>query len=698
MLTDYLYKQLGLSDFEYNEIKKRLNRTPNMLETYLFSAMWSEHCGYKHSKNYLKLFPNDNAVLNEENSGGIEIGNHVIFFKMESHNHPSAIDPYQGAATGVGGIIRDILTLNARPVAILDSLKFGQLNEGKNKYLLEGIVKGISDYGNSIGVPTIGGETSFDECFSGLPLVNVMAVGIAKKNKIVKSIAKSGGIVVLLGSLTGRDGIHGASFASKELKSHSGHIKKENRLSIQTADPFMKKKVIEASLEIFKSDGIISAQDCGAAGILSASSEMAFKGNCGMELFLDKVLVREENMQPWEIMLSESQERMIFIVKEQYLNHIFDIAAKFEVNICAIGRTIPEKEYRLFWNNEIIANIAPEVLNNCITYNLNNKEPDYIKEYASKTCQDTEFKEQDIIEILKCPDIASKKYIYSQYDYMVGNRTVSKPENTSSNALWIKEEKCFCGFTADSDYRKTYLNPFEGSRNTVYEAFRNLISCGFRPKGITNCLNFANPEKDECAFQFIESVKGISQACKELKIPVVSGNVSFYNENSTHNPVPPAFFVPSKILPVPVIGMAGISYKNILKNNLKENYFIYLAGRDITCDSDTGGALYQKLFYNFLGGKIDIVDTNLELQLADFILNMYSENKISACNDVSKGGVFVSLFELLHTAHLGFKGNLINIENARKSLFGEVTGRYIVCSKRSLESDFKKYNLPFRFL
>ncbi len=678
-----LYKNLGLSDLEYEEIKKRLKREPNELETYLFSAMWSEHCGYKHSKKYISMFPKKNAICAQENSGGIGIGEHVIFFKAESHNHPSAVEPFQGAATGIGGIIRDILTLGARPIALLNSLKFGSLQEGRNKYLLDGVVKGISSYGNSTGIPTIGGETGFEDCFSLSPLVNVLAVGIVKKSDIKKSSAMPGGIVMLLGSYTGKDGIHGASFASKELKKD----KKEDKLSVQIADPFTKKVVIEATLEILKSEGIIAAQDCGAAGLLSSTSEMAYKGNCGMELYLDKVHLREHDMKPWEIMLSESQERMVFIVKPNFVQEITNIANKYDIKISEIGKTIEQKEYRIFFNGNMEANIPPEVLNNCITYDLKDSEPNYINEYKRKTYKELPLQKQNIIDILKCHDIASKKYIYSQYDYTVGNRTLTKPESTSSSGLWIKEENKFIAFTMDSNPRQCFLNPYEGSVNTVYEAFRNITASGFKPSGITDCLNFASPEDIGVQYQFVKSVEGISKACIELNIPVVSGNVSFYNETPDN-----------KIYPTPVIGMMGISENNIFKNSIKENDFVYLIGKDIDEKTYTGGSLYQKLFYNFTGGEIDTVNSELELKLSTFILQMINKNNISGCNDISKGGLFISLFELLHNAKKGFKGDIINIKEGQKALFGEITGRYIITSHRTLEEEMKKNLIPYRFL
>ncbi len=679
-MAEELYKKLGINDFEYSQIKKRLKREPNELEIYLFSAMWSEHCGYKHSKRYLKKLPTTKAVCPQENSGGIKTGSHIIFFKAESHNHPSAVEPFQGAATGIGGIIRDILAVGARPIALLNSLKFGLLTEKRSKYLLDGVVRGISAYGNCIGVPNIGGETNFHECYSSSPIVNVMAAGIVNQNDIKKSSAEKGGIVILLGSYTGRDGIHGASFASKELEDN-----KEDKLSVQIADPFMKKNVIEASLEILKLKGIISCQDCGAAGLLSSTSEMAYKGNCGIELYLDKVHLRENNMRPWEIMLSESQERMVFIAEPQYINQISKIAEKYNLPISVIGKTTNDKRYKLFLNKKKEADLPHDILNDCITYKLKAIKPDYIEQYKNKKIQETDLKKEDIIKLLKDSNIASKKYIYSQYDYTVGNRTVSRPEKTSCNALWIKEENKFIAFTIDSKPEQTFLNPEKGSIDTVYEASRNLIASGFKPLGITDCLNFGNPEKSDTAYQFINSIKGITKACKKLNIPVVSGNVSFYNENDT-----------SGILPTVTIGMIGESNTNILKNTLKADDYIYLIGKDITDKSNTGGSLYLKIFYDFTGGNVDSIDYKLEEKLSRFILK--NKDNLTSCNDVSQGGLFTALFEILYSAKCGFEGNIINIKNAKKALFGEITGRYIISTRNDFKNILRKNNIPYRLL
>jgi len=488
-----LYRALNISDSEYEQIKSSLGREPNELEIYLFSAMWSEHCGYKHSRKYLARLPKEGSVCSEENAGGIQIGNHVIFFKVESHNHPSAIEPFQGAATGIGGIIRDVLAVGARPIALLDSLKFGKLTDHNVKHLFDGVIRGISFYGNCIGVPTVAGEVGFDDSYTDSPLVNVMAVGIVEKNKIKTSTSAPGNFIVLTGSHTGRDGIHGASFASKELSESS----KEDRPSVQVGDPFMEKILIESTIEILEIPEVIGCQDCGAAGLLSSSSEMAFKGNSGMELHLDTVHLREEGMQPWEIMLSESQERMVFVVEHSGLEKVLNVVKKYDIPASVIGKTTDTGLYKLFWGEREIASVPPEMLAEGPKYDLDDSEPQYIKE-----CQNLKFSHNNALSLetvikkmISDPNFASKNWVYRQYDHTVGNRTSVKPGVAGAAGIWLFEEGGVLGLTIDSNGRQVFLDPYRGAENTVWESYRNLVSCGYTPLGITNCLNYGNPEK-----------------------------------------------------------------------------------------------------------------------------------------------------------------------------------------------------------
>lgn len=682
-----LYSKLGLTDFEYEQIVEKLQREPNELETYLFSAMWSEHCGYKHSKKYLKRFPKIGSVLSEENAGGVQIGDHVVFFKAESHNHPSAVEPFQGAATGIGGIIRDVLALGARPIALLDSLKFGKLQSNHVKHLFDGVVKGISSYGNSIGVPTVAGEVSFDECYTNSTLVNVMAVGIVHKDAIKISSAPVDKVVILLGSHTGRDGIHGASFASRELHDNS----KQDRPSVQVGDPFIKKILIEATLEILKLDGVLACQDCGAAGLLSSTSEMAYKGDCGMDLYLDKVHCREDEMKSWEIMLSESQERMIFVVEKNWVQQVFDIAKKYEIPVAQIGLTTQEKGFRLYFGDKLEANVSPEALSEAFEYTLCEDEPLYINEFKNYNIKENANLNEAVERMVSDANFASKKSVYSQYDHMVGNRTALKPNQSGAAGIWLYEEDKILGLTIDSAPRQVFLNPYQGSINSVLEAYRNLVSSGFKPLGITDCLNFANPEKDEVGYQFVKSIDGISHACKSLNIPVVSGNVSFYNECSNY-----------RVYPTPTIGMVGVAdgFYSLIKNSASEGDSIFLIGKQINNHSNVGGSLYQRVLYDFLGGEVDVADLDLEKKLAETIWELKRLNLISGANDVSEGGVFGALFECLKEKNVGFIGNLIATDNPQKSFFGEITGQYIVSApdKESVENYLNSNNIPYKLL
>lgn len=682
-----LYKALGITDFEYGEIIKRLEREPNQLETYLFSAMWSEHCGYMHSRKYLSRLPLGGAVTEGENAGGVEIGNNVVVFKVESHNHPSAVEPFQGAATGIGGIIRDILAIGARPIALLDSLKFGSLKDPNSKHLFDGVVHGISAYGNSIGVPTVAGEVAFDECYSTSPLVNVMAVGIIEKNKIRSAKAFPGKLVVLVGSHTGRDGIHGASFASKELSDSS----KEDRPSVQVGDPFMKKVLIEATLEILELQEVTSCQDCGAAGLLSSTVEMAHKGECGLELYLDKVHLREEGMQPWEIMLSESQERMVFMVEPEGAQKILDIAKKYDIPANIIGKTVDEKGYRLFWHGAEQADLPPEILNEGPRYTLSEEEPEYIREYQDLKLDKQTSTEEAIEKIVCDPNFASKKWVYKQYDHTVGNRTSIKPGMGGAAGIWAYEEGGIIGLTIDSIPRQVFLDPLNGSRNTVWEAYRNLVSCGFNPLGVTDCMNYGNPEKDEVAYQFVKSIDSIAQACREANTPVVSGNVSFYNECPEY-----------RVFPTPTIGMVGYaeSYENLIRNSFEEGETVFLIGKDINDTSDIGGSLYHRILYGFLGGKVDSVDAELEKALHNIIFELRDSSILGGCIDVSEGGLFGALLEGLKDNKVGFSGSLVNFQDKEKALFGEITGRYLISIKEPVktESVLAEKQIPFRKL
>lgn len=525
------YSDFKLTKNEYEHIKWHLKREPNDFELHLYSATYCEHCSYKHSKELLKKLPRKNAILYSENAGGIQVGEHAILFKMESHNHPCAVEPFNGAATGIGGIIRDVLAMNARPIALCNSLKFGKTKDKKTNHIINGVVDGISTYGNSIGVPTVSTEVLLDDCYYENPLVNITAIGIAKKSDILTSnTAKSGLKLMLVGSDTMRDGMGGASFASKKLSDE----KAEDKISIQIANPFMKKKLIEACLEIFSKKLVVSCQDCGAAGILSSTSEVAFKSKCGVEINLDKIHIGDKSIKDFEIMLSETQERMLFVIDETKIPEITQILKKYELSYSIIGDTINDKKYIVKNNAEVLADIPTKLL---VT-------PPKLKLNFSKINQNFETETVNG----NCPEI------YEQYDHTVGARTQLQPNSASLrdlkpqnmqdlnarsnppqsepnfNSLWIYEENCFLGIYTFSAIIED--KPFETVYNLLISAANMLKAKGYKPVGITNCLNFANPEIPPTMYEFKETINAITKACKQIEIPVCSGNVSFYNEHN----------------------------------------------------------------------------------------------------------------------------------------------------------------------
>ncbi len=526
------YKKFKLTENEYNKIKSELKREPNDFELHLFSATYSEHCSYKHSKELLKLLPRKNAVFPYENAGGIKIGNHVILFKMESHNHPCAVEPFNGAATGIGGIIRDILAMNARPIALCNSLKFG----GKCNRIIDGVVKGISVYGNSIGVPNISTEVLFDDCFEQNPLVNVTAIGIAKANEVLTSnLAYPGLKLMLVGSATMKDGMGGAAFASKKLSDE----KKSDKLSIQIANPFVKKKLIEACLNIFSKNLVAACQDCGAAGILSSTSEVAYKSGCGVEINLDKIHLGDKSIQDFEIMLSETQERMLFVVEEKNIPEINKILNKYELEYSIFGKVIEENRYIVKNNAKTLASIPTDLLVTPPTRHAELVSASYQRSKLNRSRNKFGMTQK-----------FNYSPIYEQYDHTVGTRTQFQPsDNPQFNALWIYEENCFLGVLTFSIVIEN--NPFEEVYQAILTQSKSLEEKGYKPSGITDCLNFTNPEIPPTMYEFKQTILAIKKACEELKIPVCSGNVSFYNESSG-----------SKIKNAPTFTMLGIKPLN----------------------------------------------------------------------------------------------------------------------------------------
>ena len=655
-----------VSEDIYKLIKDKLERVPNETELRLFSAQWSEHCGYLHSKELLKQ---EFGNIMEENAGYVKIGEENIVFKVESHNHPSAVEPYQGAATGIGGIVRDVIAMGARPIALLDSLRFGDLNDSKSKNIFEGVVSGISDYGNSIGVPTVTGETYFDESFSKNPIVNVMCVGKAKK--IRSSIAKNPhALLVYLGSKTGRDGIHGASFASKKLG------EEDNRPSVQVGDPFSEKNLIEATLEILSLDGVNALQDMGAAGLLSSSSEMAEKSGKGCELYLDEVPLREEKMEAWEIMLSESQERMLFAVEVGIEDRIREIARKYLLDFAIIGKLTDDEYFTVYYKGKMEAKLPLKILVDAPSLYrkveiISHKDMNYPKILLSP--------KEILLNLLDDPNISDKSWVYEQYDYKVGTRTLLPPGVADASVLWLKDGNKGIAVTIDGNHNYSSIDPFNAGKNIVYEAARNIVCVGGKPLGITDNMNFGNPEKDKVMWEFEQSLKGIAEACRELKIKVTGGNVSFYNES-----------IVGEISPCPVVGMVGEveNVKNLMTFNFKNpTDLVYSVGKINIDPSKIGGSYFLKRVFNFLGGELDKVDSKFELKLQSFILHVIKEKLVNSVHDLSVGGLAIAL---LKSALNGSKGFKMTVDLSTEELFGENQSRFIVSVNPEMRAAFEK--------
>jgi phosphoribosylformylglycinamidine synthase len=668
-ITPDIINNHGIKPHEYKKIISLIGKEPNLLELGIFSAMWNEHCSYKSSKKYLKTLPTKNKKVIQgpgENAGVVDIeDDDALVFKIESHNHPSYIEPYQGAATGVGGILRDVFTMGARPIATLNSIHFGNHNHPKTKNLLNGVVSGIGGYGNCIGIPTVGGEVKFDNSYNENILVNAMAVGLVKKNKIFYSKAKKvNQPVIYVGSKTGRDGIHGASMASAEFDENAD----EKKPTVQVGDPFTEKLLLEACLELMKDDSIISIQDMGAAGLTSSSVEMASKGNLGIEIDLDKVPCREEKMTPYEMMLSESQERMLLILnsgKEENAKKIFN---KWGLDFSIIGKTTSSKNLVLNFNRKEVANLPLSSLSSDAPVydrkwkkNLISKKKNLPKDFKSLKISES------LKKILISPNNSEKSWVWEQYDHTVMGDTVQKPGGDSS-VIRIHEKNKGVAMTVDSSSHYCLADPITGGKQVVCEAWRNLISVGSKPIAITNCLNFGSPEKDEIMGQFVETIDGISQACKYLDFPVVSGNVSFYNETQS-----------KAISPTPTIGGVGL-IKNLdymTTINLKEiGSYILVVGKTL-------GHLYQSEFFREVleikDGPPPEINLFNEKNNGLLIQTLISKKLVNSVHDISSGGILVALSEMCISGKIG-----ANIKVPRNNislheyLFGEDQSRYLI--------------------
>jgi phosphoribosylformylglycinamidine synthase len=676
----------GLKEEEIKHAREFLGREPNDIEWSVISVIWSEHCSYKHSRKYLKDFYSKAEWVEQgpgENAGIVNLGDgYKIVFKIESHNHPSAVEPFQGAATGVGGIVRDILALGARPIALLDSLRFGSIDKPRNKYLFEGVVSGISFYGNCIGVPVVGGEIVFDECYSSNPLVNVMCVGLLSPNqKSYRGKAEGeGNLLVLVGARTGRDGLQGASFASEKLDDET-HKKKP---SVQVGDPFLGKLLIEATLEAATKDGVIGIQDLGAAGLVSALSESARRGKSGVKVYLDKVPQREENMTPEEILLSESQERMLFVVRPDKVKDIIEVFKKWDLEAEVIGEVIKEERFIAYFNGEKVVDLPTELLvDGSLIFDPPSMEP---KKEEKKNVF-TIYNDKDMekyIEIL-IQDIKTKEKIYTQYDYSVQTNTVLPPGFGDATVLRIKNTNKGIAIVTDGNGRYCYLNPKQGAMYAVAEACRNILCVGGKPLAITDGLNFGDPDEPDVFYQFKEVVKGINLASRILEIPIVSGNVSFYNGQGEN-----------KIFPTPIIGMVGIieDLSYLIRPGLKEyENPIYVIGdlSRLTLD----GSRFMKDLYGVIEGEPPYVDLVWDRKLKYFLEEIRVEKIILALHDVSEGGMLATLLELSVWGNKGLDVSLPENDKA-KMLFGEGSILIAEVSREKEEIFLKfaeKYNL-----
>ncbi|GLH65480.1 phosphoribosylformylglycinamidine synthase subunit PurL [Parageobacillus sp. G301] len=676
-----LYREMGLTDEEFAMIEKILGRLPNYTETGIFSVMWSEHCSYKNSKPVLKKFPTEGKHVLQgpgEGAGIVDIGDGLaVAFKIESHNHPSAIEPYQGAATGVGGIIRDVFSMGARPIALLNSLRFGELTSPRVKYLFEHVVAGIAGYGNCVGIPTVGGEVQFDAAYEGNPLVNAMCVGIIRHEDIQRGIASGvGNTVMYVGAKTGRDGIHGATFASEELTEQS----EAKRPAVQVGDPFMEKLLLEACLEVVKSDALVGIQDMGAAGLTSSSAEMASKGGFGIEMNLDLVPQREAGMTPYEMMLSESQERMLLVVKQGREQEIYELFAKYGLEAKAIGKVTDDKMLRLYFHGEVVAEIPVDALaKDAPVYHKPSKEPAYYREFQAMEpyVPAVSNYEETLLSLLAQPTIASKEWVYQQYDYMVRTNTVVAPGSDAA-VLRIRGTNKALAMTTDCNSRYIYLDPETGGKIAVAEAARNVVCSGAKPLAITDCLNFGNPEKPEIFWQLEKAVDGMSEACRVLGTPVISGNVSLYNETNGE-----------AIYPTPVIGMVGLveDIRHITTQAFQQaGDLIYVIGE---AKQEFGGSELQKLLEGRIFGKAPEIDLATEAKRQQELLTAIQAGVVASAHDIAEGGFAVALAEcVMSTNGLGAKVTVDGDITAQ--LFSETQSRFIVSVKKENQEKFEQ--------
>lgn len=690
---------LGLLEEEYQKINEILGRTPNFTELSIFAVMWSEHCSYKNSIVWLKKLPKSSermlAEAGEENAGLVDIGDGLACsFKIESHNHPSAIEPYQGAATGVGGINRDIFTMGARPIAQLNSLRFGDLSNKKTQWLLKGVVKGIGDYGNAFGIPTVGGELYFDPCYQVNPLVNAFSAGIVETDKTASAISYGvGNPVFIVGSATGKDGIHGAAFASKDISEDSLN----DLPSVQVGDPFQEKLLLEASLEVIASGAVIGIQDMGAAGIICSTSEMSAKGEHGMDIWLDKVPLRQEGMLPFEILLSESQERMLIVVKKGKEQEVLDIFQKWDLNCAQIGEVTDNKRLQFFQDGELVADVPAHDLvlgGGAPVYHREYKEPAYFQEF--KKFNPDSIPQPDYVEVAKFllshPNIASRQWVAEQYDSMIGTSTTTTNAPSDAPVVRIKGTKKAIAITVDCNGRYVHANPEEGCAIAVAESARNIVCAGGEPVAITNCLNFGNPYNPEVYWQFVKAIMGMKKACEKFNTPVTGGNVSFYNQSNDGGAV----------FPTPVIGMLGLldQYDRKMTMHFKnENDHLYLLGEvndDIACSE------YLYSYCKIKSSPAPYFNVEEEYSMQEAVKLLIQKGLIASAHDISDGGLFVTLAESAMAGNLGFTINTDPSVRKDAYLFGEGQGRVLISVRsadvKMLESTLTSLETPFRHI
>ena len=691
-ITSQLVKDHGLTSDEYRRILDLIGRPPNFTELGIFSVMWSEHCSYKSSRPFLKKLPTEGPRVLQgpgENAGVIDIGDgFAVVFKIESHNHPSFIEPHQGAATGVGGIMRDVFTMGARPIALMDSLRFGELDEPRTRFLLNGVVDGIASYGNCTGVPTVGGEVYFDSCYNGNILVNAFCLGLAKADRIF--LAKAGGVgnrILYVGSKTGRDGIHGASLLAS---SEFDETTEDKRPTVQVGDPFTEKLLIEACLEIMEFSWVVGVQDMGAAGLTSSSFEMAHRSHAGVNMDLSKVPLREEGMTPYEILLSESQERMLFVIEPGHEEQATAILEKWGLDAAIIGEVTDELGVRIHFEGKEVVNLPTlPVVDGALDLKRETERPKYLDKIGHlnlKELPEPARGDKAFTKLIACPNIASKEWVYEQYDHMVRLNTLVLPGSDAA-VIRIKDTKKAVALSVDCNSRFCYLDPYEGAAIAVAESSRNVVCSGATPIGLTNCLNFGNPEKPEIMWQFEQAVCGMGDACLYFDIPVVSGNVSLYNETKGE-----------AIFPTPTVAVVGLieDQSKVMTAGFKQaGDCIGLIGFTM---EELGGSEYLKVLFDRNEGKPPVLDRKHEKQVQEFCLELIQKGLIQSAHDCSEGGLAIAVAESCFSAKEEALGATLELESTLRGdalLFGETQSRIIISFPEELTDQIEGLALSY---